>query len=333
MTSREVVIAAVEFKKPQRLAIHGYGEFSDTMWIQSAPVKPPQVADDPTFDQWLCRWGKTEAANMGQVKGHPLEDLAGMKDFPWPDANDPRRYTHLPKLLAEIDADPARRDKYAMTGIFMFLWERMQALHGFENCMIDLMDDTPQIHELADRITDYNITLIRGMHRACGSHIQSLNWSEDWGTQISLHISPDLWRKFFFPRYQKLFKAVHECGWHTWMHSCGKINQAIPGLIEAGLDVVNMQQPLTNGIDEIGGQFAGKICFESLSDIQRTLPGGDHKTIEAEAEKLMHTWGTSAGGFVLGDYGDNDAIGAKPADKQFMLDTFRRLDPWRTGWK
>jgi hypothetical protein len=329
MTPREIVTRAIEFTRPERLPVNGYGDASDVVEIKHDEVKPPEAAAHLLVDQWLCRWGKTDAPNMGQVKGHPLEDLGRMKDFPWPDASDPRRYAAVPERLAETAADPVRRDKYAVTSIFMILWERMHSLHGFENCMIDLADDSPALHELADRVLEFDLAVVRNMHRIAGSRIQGFWFTEDWGTELDVHISPDLWGRFFFPRYERLFAAIHECGWHVWMHSCGKINKFIPGLIDAGVDVLNMQQPRTNGIDEIGRRFAGRICFETLCDIQKTLPAGNKKEIAAEAEQLLAAWGTPAGGFILGDYGDHAAIGADPDTKLFMLETFRRLDPYK----
>jgi len=329
MTPREVVTRAVEFRRPDRLPINGYGDASDVTGIGYDEIKPPQAAADPLLDQWLCRWARTDNPNMGQVKGHPLEDLGRMNDFPWPDGNDPRRYANVTKHLADLAADPNRRDKYVSAGIFMILWERMHSLHGFENCMMDLMDDAPAIHELADRILEYDIAVVRQMYRAAGGRIQGFSFTEDWGTELDVHLAPDLWRKFFFPRYQKLFGVIHECGWHVWMHSCGKINRFIPGLIEAGVDVLNMQQPRTNGIDEVGRLFAGRICFETLCDIQKTLPAGNRAEILAEAEHLLGAWGTRDGGFILGDYGDHVAIGAAPEIKDFMFQAFRRLDPYK----
>ncbi|MBI5725710.1 MAG: hypothetical protein HZA50_17255 [Planctomycetes bacterium] len=332
MKPREVVKRAVEFNKPDRLAVNGYGEISDTVWINGAQIKPPQAQNDPTLDQWMCRWAKTDTPNMGQIKGHPLEDFSAMKDYPWPDGNDGRRYTDVDKGLREIDADPAQKDKYRITSIFMLLWERMEALHGLENCMVDMMENTPQINELADRITEYDIAYIRNMKRIAGGRIDAFNASEDWGTELDLMVSPELFRGFFLPRYKRIFKAAHECNMHVWIHSCGKVNKAMSMFIEAGIDVINLQQPLTNGIDELGKKFAGKIVFESLCDIQKTLPKGDRDEIKAQARQLMRTWGTPKGGFVLGDYGDAAAIGADPAVKQFMLDRFRTLDPWKSGW-
>jgi len=332
MSPREVIKRAIDFRFPPRLPINGFGDASDTEWLWADEVKPPQALADPTLDPWLCRWEKTGLANMGQIKGHPIDDLSRINNYPWPDAADPRRFATIPKRLDELDADPARRDKYHITPIFMLLWERMQALHGFENCMIAMMENDKRIHDLADRLTDYDIAFIRVMHRIAGDRIDCFNFSEDWGTEIDLMISPELFRSFFLPRYKRIFAAAHEAGWHVWMHSCGKINKAIPMLIEAGVNVLNMQQPLTNGINEIGQQFAGRVCFETLCDIQKTLPAGNRAEIERQAGELMRQWGTPAGGFILGDYGDPVAIGVHAENKSYMLETFRRLDPWKNGW-
>ena len=332
MSPREVIKRAIDFRFPPRLPINGFGDASDTEWLWADEVKPPQALADPTLDPWLCRWEKTGLANMGQIKGHPIDDLSRINNYPWPDAADPRRFATIPKRLDELDADPARRDKYRITPIFMLLWERMQALHGFENCMIAMMENDKRIHDLADRLTDYDIAFIRVMHRIAGDRIDCFNFSEDWGTEIDLMISPELFRSFFLPRYKRIFAAAHEAGWHVWMHSCGKINKAIPMLIEAGVNVLNMQQPLTNGINEIGQQFAGRVCFETLCDIQKTLPAGNRAEIERQAGELMRQWGTPAGGFILGDYGDPVAIGVHAENKSYMLETFRRLDPWKNGW-
>lgn len=331
MTPRENMKRALEFRRPERLPINGYGDVSDTIGVKAEQIIPPQANGDPNVDQWLCRWDHTDIPNMGQVKGHPLEDLSGMKDFPWPDANDPRRYVSVRKQLDDIDANVSTAGKYRTCSIFMLLWERMHSLHGFENCMIDIMDDRKEIHELADHLVEYDIAYIRNMHRLGGNRIDAFGFSEDWGTETDLMVSPAVFRKFFFPRYQRIFQAVHDCGWHVWMHSCGCINKAIPPLIEAGVTLLNMQQPLANGIEEIGRDFAGKVTFETLCDIQVTLPKGDRAEIESQARKLMDCWGTPDGGFILGDYGDHRAIGTQPETKQFMLDTFRRLDPWKNA--
>ena len=114
------------------------------------------------------------------------------------------------------------------------------------------------------------------------------------------------------------------------MHSCGKINELIDSLIEVGVDVLQLEQPRALGIEEIGRRFSGRVCFESLCDIQHTLPTGNPAEIREEARLLLERWGTANGGFILVDYGDARAIGVEQQVKQVMLDAFLEADPWRS---
>jgi hypothetical protein len=131
------------------------------------------------------------------------------------------------------------------------------------------------------------------------------------------------------PRYKRIFDAIHANGWHVWMHSCGKINAILNNLIEIGLDIIEPQQPRTLGIQEIGRQFRGKVCFASLCDIQQTLPHQGEAEIRAEAKMLLEHWATPDGGFILIDYGDGEALGVSLEKKRLMLDAFLNADPWR----
>jgi hypothetical protein len=91
------------------------------------------------------------------------------------------------------------------------------------------------------------------------------------------------------------------------------------------LDVVNLQQPRNLGIEEIGQRYRGRICFESLCDIQATLPRGNSDEIRQEAELLLAHWATPEGGFILSDYGDGVAIGVPNEVKRLMLEAFVEL--------
>ena len=113
------------------------------------------------------------------------------------------------------------------------------------------------------------------------------------------------------------------------MHSCGQVTEIIDPLIDIGLDVINLQQPRALGIEAVGERFAGKICFQSLCDIQHTLPFKSHDEIRAEAKLLLDKWGTDAGGFILADYGDGEGIGVPDTTKQVMFDAFLEYDRWK----
>jgi uroporphyrinogen decarboxylase len=156
-----------------------------------------------------------------------------------------------------------------------------------------------------------------------------LNFSDDWGTEQDTFISPRLWREFFMPRYARIFDAAHAAGWVVWMHSCGQIAGIVDSLVEAGVDVLNLQQPRVFGIEAFGKRFAGRVAFETLCDIQKTLPFKGKDEIEEEARLLLEHWGTPAGGFILGDYGNSAAIGVAQEKKHWMLEAFLAADRWK----
>jgi uroporphyrinogen-III decarboxylase len=211
----------------------------------------------------------------------------------------------------------------------MLLFERMHTLHGFQNTLLDLYLERDRMETLADRIVDFNLGIIHSISRRFPGLIHGFTFTDDWGTEQATFISPELWDEFFKPRYSRMFDAIHAAGWHVWMHSCGKVNALLESLIEVGLDVINLQQPRALGIEEVGEQFRGRICFESLCDIQHTLPFEEADEIRREAELLLRQWAAPDGGFILSDYGDGRAIGVDLAKKQVMLEAFLSADPWK----
>jgi len=324
MSSYEVVRRAIEFEQPDRLPVRfdalGLNDVFDLGWNQIGTGDHNQRE---TLDEWGCTWVRSEVENMGQVKGHPLADWSALASFCWPDPSAPDFYSGMESRFA------GGEDKYVMTSIFMLLFERMHALHGFENTLTDLVLERERIEMLADRIVEFDLGIIENIARRFPGRIHGFGFTDDWGTQQNVFVRPKMWDEFFKPRYKRIFDAVHAQGWHVWMHSCGKVNAILESLIEIGLDVINLQQPRALGIEEIGRQFRGRICFESLCDIQHTLPFKNTDEIGAEARLLLEQWATPDGGFILSDYGDGRAIGVEPEKKQAMLAAFMEADPWR----
>jgi len=325
MSSYEVVRRAIEFQKPERLPIRfGTLGLNDTHGVGWNQIGTGDHHLRETPDEWGCLWVRSEVTNMGQVKGHPLADWSALDHFRWPDPDDPAFYEGMSERFAGSDG------KYVTTGIFMLLFERMHSLHGFENTLADLYLERENMEMLADRIVEFDLGVIRNISQRFSDQIHGFTFTDDWGTEREVFISPKLWDEFFKPRYKRIFDAVREQNWHVWMHSCGKVNGIIESLIDIGLDVINLQQPRALGIEEIGQQFRGRICFESLCDIQHTLPFKGAEEIREEAHLLLERWSTSDGGFILSDYGDGTAIGVELEKKQIMLDAFLEADPYKT---
>ncbi len=326
MQSWEIVRKAVHFDNPERLPLcfDSLG-LNDRRGIGPDFKSQRTLGDGTGIDHFGCVWVKTEAKNMGQVKRHPLADWRALAGHPWPDPDCDEWYAAIPERVARGAAD----GKYLEAGIFMLLFERMHALRGFAATLEDLYLEPDLSAELADRLVDFDVRVIRNVASAAGAgRIHGLSFTDDWGTQQNCFVSPDFWREFFAPRYRRIFDECHRLGWDVHMHSCGKVNDLIEPLIEVGLDAINLQQPRALGIEEIGRRYRGRIAFSSLCDIQATLPFKGAAEIREEARLLLEHWAAPAGGFILSDYGDGEAIGVPIEKKQIMLEAFREFDPW-----
>ena len=319
MIPREIVKRALHFGRPPRLPVIfdalGVNDIGGIPVDVAAGFKPSVAGED----EWGCVWEHTEVANMGQVKGHPLKTAAEIDSLKAPDYGDDSRYSRVEETL-----DRYREDgKFVMAGIFMVLFERMHSLYGFENVLCDLLADRPAMEALADRIVDVHLGFVDNIGHRFGDRVHAINMSDDWGTQNAAFVSFDLWMDFFFPRYKRLFDRMHHYGYDVWVHSCGKVNKIVEGYIKAGVNIVNLQQPRALGIEEIGRRYRGRIAFDSLADIQATLPTGDRAKVDEDVAALMEHWATPEGGFVFSDYGDDTAIGVKdPTIKRHMYERF-----------
>jgi hypothetical protein len=143
MSSYEVVRRALEFDCPDRLPLIfeslGLSDVHSLKWNQ---IGTGDRELRRTVDEWGCTWVRSEMDNMGQVKGHPLADWTDLDAYPWPDPDDPAFYEGMDARFEGSDG------KYVRTGIFMLLFERMHALHGFEATLTDLYLERERIEAL-----------------------------------------------------------------------------------------------------------------------------------------------------------------------------------------
>lgn len=324
MNSYDVVKRAIEFKKPDRLPFE-YDIFGvcDTHSVPCNQIGAGDLSKKKSLDEWGCLWVRNETQNMGQIKGHPIHDWSLADKYRFPDADNPDYFTGMEERFKGSDG------KYISTDIYLLLFERMHALRGFENTLMDLYLERENIEKLADRIVEFNIRLIENISSRFPGQIHALKTSDDWGTELASFINPTLWDEFFKPRYKRIFDACKKAGWHSWLHCCGKVNELLDGLIESGVDVMNLQQPRVLGIEEIGRKFSGKVCFSTTCDIQHTLPFKGEKEITEEAKLLIDCWGNDHGGLIISEYGDGRAIGVSDDKKKIMFDAFVKYDRWK----
>ncbi len=323
MKSREIVQRAIEFRSPPRLPF----------WQDKTAAAPNDVCaiwemdraesgwffDNPGTDDWGCQWATTDRKNMGQVVIHPLADWSALQGYRPPNPRNPFYFERLENLLDKAG------DRYVVVTSHFNLIERLHMLRGFTAAMEDLYLEPNRIENVLDMILAFKLAQCDELARKFGDRVDAIFLTDDWGTQQGTFIGANLFDSFFAQRYAQLFDAIHGYGWHVILHSCGRINDFVPRLIDLGVDVLNMQQPRTYGLVEFGEQFRGKVCFLTTVDIQATLPQGVEKDVRAEARLLVQHWATASGGLIVFDYGADEAIAVDPEMSSIMFDEFVKL--------
>lgn len=328
MTSYELVKRAIEFQSPERVPFfqHEVPDCPDDVmdiWEMDR-AKAGWFFDNAAPDDWGCVWKTSEIKNMGQVVYHPLSDWSSLKTYIPPDPCDSFYFERL-----EPELDKARRRYVVITSHFNLI-ERLHMLHGFEKTMEDFYLAPEKIEKVLDMVLEHKIALIKELHRRFGDRVHGLFLTDDWGSQNGTFVSTKIFEQFFQKRYTTLFNEIHSLGYHGILHSCGRVNDFVPYFIKVGADVLNMQQPRAYGIEDIGHQFAGKVCFLTTVDIQSTLPSGNARAVEEEAGLLIRHWSTPQGGFIVFNYGDPSSINVKPEMSKVMFYAFRDYMTW---WK
>jgi hypothetical protein len=323
MTSHEIVYRAIKFQTPPRLPfwqhwnhkMPGFPDDVHNIWEMDR-AEAGWFFDNAAPDDWGCGWSATELKNIGQVTAWPLSDWTALDSYRPPNPRNPFYYDRLGPLIAAADG------RYVVLTAHNLLFSRLHKLRGFAATMEDFYAEPEKIHRVLDMIVDFKLQQCDELRRRFGDRIHGLFIADDWGTQEGPFISRKTFDEFFAPRYRTIFKAIHDCGWHVILHSCGRINTLVPALIELGVDVLNMQQSRSYGIEEFGAQFRGKVCFLATVDIQTTLPRGNETEIRDEARLLVKHWSTPQGGFIAFDYGAWEALGVRPELPRVMFDAF-----------
>ena len=155
--------------------------------------------------------------------------------------------------------------------------------------------------------------------------VDGLIFCDDWGLQNRLMISPDSWRRIWKPRYRQIYEYAHKHGLFTFLHSCGNIVDILDDLIEAGLDVIHMDQQENMGLELLGERFGGRLTFYSPVDIQTVMINGSLEDIRNYCREMATCLGRPGGGFIPRWYEDPQGAGHSPEALEVMCQEFLEI--------
>jgi hypothetical protein len=334
ITPKDLVCKSLEFKKPERIprqlwclpwaqehhpetVSELHSRFPDD--IISAPqhlTRPFQTTGDPYkkgtyIDEWGCVFESIQGGIIGEVKTPLIQNWADMDKL------------RIPDELLSVDIDAVNSfcrntDKFVLAACCPRPFERLQFLRGTENVMMDLALQSSEIRCLLDTLHQF---YLKKFELWASTDVDALMFMDDWGSQQSLLISPQMWRSIFKPLYKDYIDIARKYNKKCFMHSDGYIKDIIPDLIELGLDALN-SQIFCMGVKELG-KFRGLITFWGEIDRQYLLSEATPDEI-ADAVRLVYNELYADGGVIAQvEFGP----GAKPENVAAVFKEWNAFKP------
>ncbi|MBI5466289.1 MAG: uroporphyrinogen-III decarboxylase-like protein, partial [Candidatus Kerfeldbacteria bacterium] len=93
---------------------------------------------------------------------------------------------------------------------------------GMENLLMAMAADKVFVHELFDRILEFNLNTIENF---CRFDVDAILFGDDWGCQNGVIMGYQLWKEFIKPRIAQMYGLVKSKGKFVFIHSCGKVQE------------------------------------------------------------------------------------------------------------
>jgi uroporphyrinogen decarboxylase len=211
------------------------------------------------------------------------------------------------KTLTQLQKEARRlhdETDYAILGSFGgALLEGGQGLRGWDQFMMDLVGNRGFAEALLDRLLVATLRNLELYLDAVGDTLQIIQMGGDLGAQNGPQIRPKMYYEIFQPREKVLWSRIHQLKPQVavFLHSCGGIYDLIPGLIDAGVDILNPVQTSARGMDpkRLKREFGDRLCFWGGGcDTQTVLPFGAPEEVYAHTRRNIEIF-KPGGGFVF----------------------------------
>ncbi len=224
----------------------------------------------------------------------PLVEAGSIEDiekYNFPNPYAPGRFEK-----AKRDIEKYGKDYFVIGDVELSLFELAWHLTGMTEYMVAMAMEEPWVKLLNDRVEEWTSGLATQLAKL---GVDAVWFGEDLGTQTSMLISPDMWRKDFKPRYVRMINELKRINPDIIiiMHSDGAVAPLIDDFIEMGIEVYNPVQPNVPGSDpqELADKYGGRINFFGGIDQQELLPSGDLNMLEKEINLRASVMGKNGG--------------------------------------
>lgn len=248
------------------------------------------------YDEWgiKWRWVDTETGNRyTEMVGRPMSQTDDLDLLKIPDFTDEKRYRES-KMMIEKHG----KEYGIMGGLACTLFELSWYLRGMDKVLQDMVLNKDFLHAYLDKLLKW----VWDAGTIMVNYGVDVIWiGDDFGMQDRLLISPDQFREFFKPRYDKLFSHLKSINpdIRFAFHTDGYNVPILQDLIDVGVNILNPVQPKSMDPGELKKMVGDKLTFWGTIDNQHTMPFGTVEDVIYETRLRLKTV-APGGGLIIG---------------------------------
>lgn len=297
----ELGTAAIDEATMRRL----HSDVRGVLDLEPASVLERNRAREPHSD-YVNSWG-SGAKEVKPGEWFPMvEPLKGantiteIEDYPWPDMDDPTRVAHVAEQAARLAGGD-----YAIiaTPWLLFPLERAFAMQGMETFLMNMALHPDFAEALLLKNAELCKKLMLHFLDALDGNVDIVKIGDDLGTQQSLLMSPEMYRRMLKPIHAEFIELIKD---HTpvkiLFHSCGDVYPLLDDFVEIGVDIVNPVQTSAGQLSDLPrlkGRYGKNLTFCGAIDTHRVLPQGTSEQVRDEVDRVIQILGPG-GGYLAG---------------------------------
>lgn len=270
----------------------------DFRWLVPNWVQITELDNDQYLNLFGARF--TNSGDYYSLYESPLKGkgMEGLENHSWPETDDPAMFAGLreqaKKWYEETDYI------IGADGIKGGVLQTTLELGGYDQFFMDLVLDPEYAHALLKKVTETYKEMYVHYMKEVGEFVQCIYLTDDFGSQNSLLMSPDMWREFIKPREEELIAHIKSLvpGIKVIFHTDGSVKPLLNDMIEMGVDILN---PVQTSVEELqdtkalNDEFGDRISFHGAIDVQKVLVSMSPEEIRKEVNRRICDLGKGGG--------------------------------------
>ena len=287
LTERQLIEEVINRGNPDRFA--NQYDFITPM-IRTPILKYRNQARPGEIDK-INDWGVTVSWPKGQPGAFPNHraDLLVMPDIEeWKETVKAPKNKYPESEWEEFIAQAEAIDTTKMFRCGMDLpgtFELCHYLGEITNILMAFYESPDELKDLIKYITEWRLGIAEDMCKYVKPEIRFCH--DDWGTNTSTFVSPEMFEEFFLDSYKELYGYYHDHGVKYIVHHSDSFAETlVPYMIDMGINVWQGTMS-TNDIPGMIKKYGDKITF--MGGIDSTIVDVPDWSVEAIKAKVKET--------------------------------------------